>query len=314
MLTSDQKHYWILAGSILVVGLVHLLALVHAPIAPWPSGSKSKSKPIQFKVVQKKVPRPAGAKKIFLDNRLQKTKAPNKADYIGMEDHKAKKQQQSKRHVIPDSKTIKKKPSVNPSKQPPQKKHTKGKKKQSANKSSKNGKSKVTKKSRLTDPNGTVRIDKPTPYEKFLLGNSKVAVKEVVKGYKQRIERRLADSNLPDGIETDVDIKKFRLAGYFVHIQNAVEGANFPPSAAKMRRHIRGSAGMFSAFSKAFLRLNEKGEIVALKILDSSGHAFINRHWESILRQAAPFPPLPKNSGLKKLEFSYNYLIQRSRG
>lgn len=259
---------------------VYFLLFLLIPNRP---STPSKRKPIQFKVVRipkAQLPQTPSQKpkEIVLDPNMDSGDVPDDAKFIGLQDNKAKQQTRAEKSANIGAKA-KPTETQEAAQDKPQKK-------------------KQTPLSKLG-------------YESLLPGKNPVS-KSIVKQAYDKVQKSayIADPSLPAGMRTNVNVKKFRLAGYFIHIERAVRDAFFKPSYKKMmgERQSKGQSTMIE-YSEILVGIGPNGDITKLELVGGSGNSVLNQHWKEVLAAAGPFPPLPKAGGLETLEFVYRFNV-----
>ena len=304
---STLRYLARLSGYILLVLNFFGWALV---LTPEHTVRKKNQSPIKFKVVNKKVkiPRPTNGQtpnRILLEPNLQKTKPPQKADVLGLQDRTAKKRQR----VRPENST-RNKANSNINQKSPNKKEKAKKEKPKKQGSNQKQPKDQTSSSNPPSKRRSSSFSKfgrkvAKPYERLLMGSDSIAKQEILKGYQQAPSQYIDDSSLPFGISTDVNVKEYRLAGYFVHIEQAVQQAFFAPNTKRVMEASKSSRPILSEYAQALVIIDSSGNLKTIEIVNSSGNPILNNHWITVLKAAAPFPPLPTKSGLNELKFAY---------
>lgn len=133
-----------------------------------------------------------------------------------------------------------------------------------------------------------------------LLGASEKQVAESYKG----LDFDTANFTLGQGL--DANMLAHPLMSYFSKIRQAVELAYTAPSVRRIKSYMeRKGLTMLQGISVSKVVVERDGQISSVEILDSSGHRIIDSHWEQILKDSGPYPPLPPTWEKNQLSFSY---------
>ncbi|UCD11499.1 MAG: energy transducer TonB, partial [Nitrospinaceae bacterium] len=103
----------------------------------------------------------------------------------------------------------------------------------------------------------------------------------------------LAIARVPAGY-TGVDLGALR-EGYFSSVRSRVAGNRHYPVPARRRGHEGRPVVSFL--------LNKAGELRELSLLESSGHATLDRAALAAVEKAAPFPAIPEMLGERSMRF-----------
>lgn len=298
---------------------IHLFSLVglhNLPQASWKQPKKDKrSVPvkIRYKTVEDNSKTKRAEKKPtkILEPPLKKTEVPKKADFLGQQDHIAKKKTKAKRkpkmaknpggltkntepkkevHVKKNQKPLK------PSKKNrPQKLAT-----TSAHSNKEKVKPKVTFSKGLTFPKNLKQKDKlGTDYGKLLsLSRQQMASKQQKQGYQDYLNDKVQEAEA-----IDLNTQNYRYIGYFTNMRKAIELVwTYPVRAA--RRGIYGKV-------RILFTILENGKVSEINVLDSSGHKILDHAIVDAIKLASPFAPLPENMSKNHLNVSgtFNYVL-----
>jgi periplasmic protein TonB len=97
----------------------------------------------------------------------------------------------------------------------------------------------------------------------------------------------------------DLNTKQFKFAYYFGALKRAINMEWIYPLQARLNRTV---GVLLLSFS-----IDQKGELISVVVIRSSGRKLLDQAAVSAIRQAAPFPPLPKDWQLEKLNISVNF-------
>lgn len=218
--------------------------------------------PIKIKIVE------SNKDKKILETPLQKTKKPKNADYLGVNDHIAKKQTRV-------SNKIRRNRLLNAGQPTHRKKH----------------KRKTLKEHILSSNSSDILFfpkgDKRNNY-KNLLPNSNELAKIIYSGYQDYIKDKM---ELGDSI--DINTTNYRYVGYFALMRKAIDLVWAYPYEA-VRKGLTGTVDVT-------FTINNDGKLKDIKVLDSSGYKILDDALVNAIRQASPFSPLPDDYKKDKL-------------
>lgn len=267
-----------------------------------------KFQPKPKKKIAKKEEKPKDeSARTIIETELEKTEAPKNAKFLGVNDHKAKKQTRAKET---GKRSENNKSLGNAGKDDGNAVVRKkvGKENILSQKASK-ASDKKSKKKILTDANGVVSVDASKSQKKgsgkeksayeLLIPTSQDLTRQVKKGYNEYI-----DESLPEGDVVDVDTTNYRFVGYFTSMKKSVELVlDYPIDA--VRRGIQGKVDLGFIISK-------DGTVNKIQVIKSSGYEILDNAWVEAIKLASPFSPLPKN--MKKEILPVRYSVKFALG
>ena len=238
--------------------------------------------PIKVSVVSKSKPE----NKRIIEAPLEKTEAPDDPNFLGVNDHKAKKQQKAKDR--PQDSTLD--PGLNrdsPKTEQAQQNQP------------------------VADPK-TLGNDGTKRYQ-ALLPQAKELQRSMKKGYQDYMD----DEDLPEGEYIDVNTAGYRLIGYFTLLRKSIAQTLFSPDSRlarspeviqKLKRQDR---VIISGTVVAGIVIGRDGSLESVKLLKSSGNKVLDEHWLEILATAEPYPPLPEDYEEDQLKIKYTAIYRR---
>ena len=249
--------------------------------------------------MQEKPPLPLAEKpkdleaKRILETPLEETAAPDKADFLGQTNHKAKKE--TVRRIVANEKALDPGRSVKQAKAMQAKQQAKNlevlQQKRVAVQAQKRpmaleGQSAVPK-----------SIEQADFSYKDLLANSQVGmVQQAVTGYEEYLKGVAEEAGA-----VDLNTQEYRYIGYFTTLRKAIELVWIYPTVAA-RQGFQGKVAMK-------FTINKDGTLADISVLNSSGYRVLDDSIVQAISLAAPFSPLPKEMSKEKLvvtgTFSY---------
>ena len=232
---------------------------------------RKKKEPVKIKFVTKDKPRQ------ILETPLKKTERPEKADFLGKEDHIAKKQTRAKnkkqrRHMDP------------------------GQGQETSPKPAKK---------RMASKDGTVADNRAATNSRYadLLPKSKDLKNNLAQGYQDYI-----DKDLPPDDYIDVNTVQSRWIGYFTLVRKAFDLAYFSPISkimedSELRNKMRRGGITLQGKPIYFIRLLRDGTIKEIQLQQSSGYKALDEHLYEVIKATEPFPNLPQNYEKDTLSF-----------
>lgn len=125
------------------------------------------------------------------------------------------------------------------------------------------------------------------------------------------------DSDLPDGLTFDVNTRGSRMMSYYLKLKQAIQLAIHDPSTAELEADptTRGRDRLLGK-SSVLMVIQRDGTLSTVEVVESSEHHAMDRFWTSVLRSAAPYPPLPPDFKGRELRivYSLNYSLEMSSG
>ncbi len=218
--------------------------------------------------------------KRILETPLAPTQAPSEAEFLGQNDHQAKKLMKVKNHL--QAKALdpglaqvheKKSMQVSPRNEIPKEKDVKTEKLQKVKDIGRN----------LYKENNE---HKRNPYEDLLANSTEqLAESQIKQGYMDHL-----NDLVEEGETIDMNTREYRYIGYFTSLRKAIELVwNYPSEAARR--------GLHGAVLLKFIIL-ENGRVSKVQVMESSGHNILDDAIVNAIHAASPFAPLPK--GFKK--------------
>lgn len=242
---------------------------------------------VKFDLPEKVKPAEQEVERI-LETPLEKTDAPDHADYLGQQDHIAKKKMKVK-ETVPRPKAA----------DPGQtlKQQSKGKTPRSiAERSEK----------KALETGNRVSEDKllsnRKSYEHLLAYSmDQMADQELKTGYLDYI-----DDLAEDGDAIDLNTQEYRYIGYFTNLRKAIELVWSYPSEA-VRRGLDGRV-------RIKFVIQENGKVSKVSVLESSGHHILDEAIVNAIQLAAPFSPLPTGFNKPQLvvKGNFSYILSAS--
>ncbi len=113
----------------------------------------------------------------------------------------------------------------------------------------------------------------------------------------------LLDRNLPEEETVNLNTKEFKYISYFSKIKSKIELVWTYPQVSV----IRGEQGTVHLK----FTIVEDGNLEDVQLIKSSGYSALDEEAIRAVKMASPYPPLPKNWGLKKLHIigEFNYIL-----
>ncbi len=117
-----------------------------------------------------------------------------------------------------------------------------------------------------------------------------------------------------EGDKTDVNTKRFVFADYFNRIKRAVS-FYWNPMQVYLVNDPRGNIyGQYDRYTRLQIKLDRKGDIADIKIMEASGADFLDREALNAFKNAAPFPNPPEQlleEGL--LSFGFTFYVKYNK-
>ncbi|MDA9950971.1 TonB family protein [Oligoflexaceae bacterium] len=253
-----------LVGSLLLhflvfVNISYFLGDAHSPNQP-------KKEAIKVRYVEKRPDQQKSDKnRQVVETPMSKTEKPKDADYLGAQDHIAKKQTKVEK---PNNTALKTGPKGTPQKQSPKKATPQKKPKLDI---ARTPQKKGTKKSQKRNPIDSIEDLLPTANEMF---------GQLDAGFQDYI-----DDNLENGDVVDLNTTNFRFLGYVSHLRQEIQLVwNYPQEAAS--RGLEGKVGLQ-------FRILKDGTTDQVTVVESSGYTSLDKAIVSAIKLASPFAPLP---------------------
>lgn len=244
--------------------------------------------------------------KKILETPLKKTKLPKKPDYLGVNNHQAKKIQKpkiyKKKNLTPEkmSKSLVKKEEITQIGVEKNKKIRENIFKRKFIDRKKLSNKKNFKSNNLLAYNkGIKNLPKKNAYQRLLKGSLSSINEQIALGYQDYIEDDIEASNT-----IDLNTQEYRYIGYFTNLRKSIELVWIYPSKAA-RNRIYGKVSILFIIKKS-------GQIRLVKILKSSGYGILDNSIVSAIKLASPFAPLPPKFPHEELKVTgnFNYILQ----
>ena len=241
----------------------------------------------------------------ILEEPLKKTKPPKKADYLGVNNHQAKKIQKPKiykRKKLAPARTLKslvKKKKISQTIVEKNQKIRENIFKKKFIESKKLSNKKNLKGNNLLAYNkNIINLPKKSTYKKLLKGSLSSVNEQIALGYQDYIEEDIEASNT-----IDLNTQEYRYIGYFTNLRKSIELVWTYPSNA-VRNRIYGKVSVLFVIKKS-------GQIRLVKILKSSGYEILDDSIVSTIKLASPFAPLPRKFPHEELKITgnFNYIL-----
>lgn len=222
--------------------------------------------------------------KRVLESNQKKTKAPEKADFLGVNDHKATKETKvditTPRPKAADVGGLREK----------------AKTRTNQDKTSDFDEAKKTKESLKVEKKFKRQIKNKLSYKDLLRLTSKVLSEEgTQKGFMDYL-----DNSIESGDAIDINTTSYRYVGYFTNLRKEIELVwNYPLQA--IRRGLKGSVRL------KFI-IQADGRVSKLSLLESSGYKILDDSILEAIRLASPFSPLPEGFKKEQLEIKGNFV------
>ena len=288
-----RRELWFWAGAVIVSLLLHVIVVFsltkhdfHKKTEEVPEGY------VKLDLLDNVPPEDQEVNRI-LEAPLKKTEAPPQADYLGLQDHIAKKKMKVKdsipRPKMADPGQTLKKQSKSTS--PP-------------------SLAEQTKQERNLAKDGGGFLEEKKVYNKRnsyenLLAYSlnQLADQQLQTGYLDYI-----DDLAEDGDAIDLNTQEYRYIGYFTTLRKAIELVWVYPSEA-VRRGLDGRV-------RVKFIIQENGKVSKVAVMESSGHLVLDEAIISAIKLAAPFSPLPKGFSKAQLVIkgNFSYILSASAG
>lgn len=153
-----------------------------------------------------------------------------------------------------------------------------------------------------------------SPFKKPMIAQQDERIKDLEEGKKEEnqiketpeIFRGLGGpmhENLPEEDTVNLNTREFKYISYFSKIKSKIELVwNYPQIAV-----MRGEQGTVHLK----FTIVEDGNLEDVQLIKSSGYPVLDEEVIRAVRTAAPYPPLPKSWGLKKLHIigEFNYIL-----
>lgn len=301
-----QRHRVTLIFAAVVISLLaHLISVVKLDGRGTRMGkfAQPTQKPIKIKIVETKKPE-LKPEKSANDDKMPKilempqleTEAPDKADYVGTVDHKAKQEMRISDKVKRDR-----------AKDPGQKGRpdTPRDAVVQADRLEQPKQQKSPKESniQIRSKTGSLTMDafRPKPrndYEALLPTSVADLPGQLTAGFQDYV-----DDKVQEGDRIDINTTNYRFIGYFTNMRKAIELVwNYPSEASQ--RGMQGEVGLEFA-------INKDGKATQIRVIKSSGYPILDRAIVEAIKLASPFSPLPDGFQKNKLVVtgSFRYIL-----
>ena len=104
----------------------------------------------------------------------------------------------------------------------------------------------------------------------------------------------------PDEAVVDINTREDRFVSYLLHLKHKIQGVWVYPSAAA-------KAGIGGGLTLEF-SIAKGGELLGVRLLDSSGHPILDENAVKAVQTAAPYNPLPERLHAKRLRVRANFI------
>lgn len=328
ILTTATRRNWIKATILTLLSIaLHLLSLISLNSLPPETSPRrlGRSKPVTIKIKYNPKQKQenfspkddSNNPKKILETKLTPNQAPKKADYLGQQDHTAKKISKSKKRPntgnrlarqSAKTKVLKKKQTKTKTKQKvkkrvqPNNQLVKNKKKSKANSKTPSDLKKIPK-FKYSAPKGLALKQKKekafgSNYNSFLNTTNHRLSDQQQLGYQEYISENLEESEA-----IDLNTKNYRYIGYFTNMRRAIELVwSYPPTAAR-----KGASGKV----RIIFIIESNGSVSKIRLVDSSGYEILDHAIVEAIQLASPFAPLPETFRKDQLSVSgtFSYVL-----
>ncbi len=292
--------------------LLHLIFIWELPqeLRFLHSQNKSDSKYVKVSFIKDQKPKAPPSSQVtqskkIIETIFEKNEVPTESNYLGYQDHHAKKETISKKKIVNIAKAL---DPQNAQKLTQPKAPTKS---HMASKTAVNKKmsvSKVIKSKPQTKKMDVAKIGKEKlqkeelPYEEFLQKSLNAVSHSIMVegegGYQENLSKLAAEGDI-----VDLNTREYRYLGYFTNLRKAIELVwNYPLKAAE-----NGWSGCVDLkFS-----IDKGGKLTNIEVLGSSGYPVLDNAIVSAIKLASPFAPLPKGISKEVLNItgSFDYVL-----
>ena len=308
--SGSRPFFWLAFGASL---LFHLTSYISIEPFSGRAGPKSRKSVVRVRYVPKQAAsRPVAPvssteqPKHIIETVLEKTEAPEKADFLGAQDHKAKQRTIVKSSVRKRSldKTANKARSSK-ARKAPQNVGAQGQGKLAKKSKGQESPNRMGLKfSTPTAATGTlVTVGKPSHYrnnyEQLLGATMPGMAQEIDAGYESFLDEEFRESQA-----IDLNTTQYKFISYFSKVRKAIELAwVYPAKAAR--------SGIDGKVLVSFT-IDQGGKVTQVSVRDSSGHGSLDTAIVNAIRLASPFAPLPASMKKSQLDITgtFSYVLR----